>query len=68
MTKLSKRQRSANVASYRDRGISPVPLQMWLASLGSSFGRSLANTAKTIPRSVQDVANLVSKTIFLRQP
>lgn len=58
-SKLSKRQSSANVSTYRDRGVSPLPLQLWLARLGSSFTVQ-TNNPSNMPRTLADVASKVS--------
>jgi glutamyl-tRNA synthetase len=58
-SKLSKRNDSANVSKYRQQRYSPMALQPWLANLGSSFSAN-----NTTPRTLQDVAELVSRFFF----
>ncbi|KAF7542724.1 hypothetical protein G7046_g10123 [Stylonectria norvegica] len=49
-TKLSKRQNSASLTTYREQHIFSVAMQSWLANLGSSF-----NAKAKMPLSLQGV-------------
>lgn len=54
-SKLSKRNASVNIASYKQQNILPVAMQSWLANLGSSF-----HPKTPTPRSLQDVSDALT--------
>lgn len=54
-SKLSKRNASVDLSTYRLGNILPPALQAWLANLGSSFRAGVAT-----PRTLEDIANAVS--------
>ncbi|CAG9942064.1 unnamed protein product [Clonostachys rosea f. rosea IK726] len=62
-TKLSKRNDSANISTYRDQGFSQIPLKIWLAGLGSSFSFDLTKPSlkgSQFPRTLKEIAEALS--------
>ncbi|KAG5930990.1 hypothetical protein E4U53_002009 [Claviceps sorghi] len=55
-SKLSKRNDSVDLSTYREKGVFPMALLSWLAHLGSSFKSSI----KYHPQTISDLANALT--------